>query len=170
MAPTSIPLPYPLPYRLFLLYIEPLFTLSGAIAAFYFPTQYLSMTYASPPSLAPTLSPGVHVVLRQLGNLYCAFALIEALVLRSTNDVKVWRALLLPLLIADFGHLLSVLPVGKEVYWEVGRWGAMDWGNLGGEAEEAEEVEAGGEDYGWGGEDAEDNGGGDGEEGGEEGR
>ena len=123
--------PYPLAYRLFFHYIEPVCTLAGAIAAALTPQKYLEMTYASPTPGLATVSTGTHVVLRQLGNLYLAFALNEALVLRATNDLKVWRAFLLVLLIADFGHLLSVLPVGANIYYSLNKWGPMDWGNLG---------------------------------------
>lgn len=122
---------YPFPYRAFFLYLEPILTLAGAVSAFYTPQQYLQMTYPSPSPKVAALSTGTHIILRQLGNLYLAFALIESLILRATNDLKVWRTFLLILLIADFGHLLSVLPVGASIYYEIGKWGPMDWGNLG---------------------------------------
>ncbi len=35
------------------------------------------------------------------------------------------------LLLADFGHLYSVSGLGKQIYWSVWRWNAMDWGNIG---------------------------------------
>lgn len=39
--------------------------------------------------------------------------------------------MLLCLLLADFGHLYTVHPVGLSIYWDVLRWNAIDWGNLG---------------------------------------
>ena len=32
---------------------------------------------------------------------------------------------------ADFGHLYTVKELGPEVYWNVLKWNAMDWGNVG---------------------------------------
>ena len=119
----------PLFYRLFLLYIEPFFSLLGAYHAFCLPNTYLELTdKASAPSWSVPL--GTHVALRQLGNLYLLFTLNEAIVLRATSDVRVWKAMLIGLLIADIGHLYSCLPLGLDVYWNVSRWSAMDWGNI----------------------------------------
>ena len=42
------------------------------------------------------------IVLTQLANLYFVFALNEALVLRATNDVRVWKVFLLPVLGMEF--------------------------------------------------------------------
>ncbi|TKA69590.1 hypothetical protein B0A49_05236, partial [Cryomyces minteri] len=66
-----------------------------------------------------------------LANLYLLFALNEALVLRSTSDIRLWRTLLAGLLIADFEHLYSVSPLGPDVYYKVTTWNAMAWGNVG---------------------------------------
>lgn len=136
MAPSSSsatapPSSFPLPYRLFFLYIEPVATAVGAYYAQFGQKNYLEWTYSS--ALAPVLSVSTveSIVLTQLANLYFVFALNEALVLRATNDVRVWRAFLLGLLIADFGHLYSVHLAGLQVYWEVWNWNPMYWGNVG---------------------------------------
>jgi len=68
--------------------------------------------------------------LNQLGNLYLFFFLVEALVLRSTTDLAVWRALLTAMLLADFGHLWTVSPLGWEVYYDILNYNAIDWGNV----------------------------------------
>ncbi|KAK1070655.1 hypothetical protein LTR33_010610 [Friedmanniomyces endolithicus] len=115
----------PLIYRIFFLYIEPVATALGAIYAldlFGLQDDYMLLTYATIPE---------SIVLNQLANMYFVFALNEALVLRATNDVRVWRILLLGLLIADFGHLYSVHPIGVNVYYEFWNWSSMYWGNLG---------------------------------------
>ncbi|KAK0953827.1 hypothetical protein LTR91_023636 [Friedmanniomyces endolithicus] len=112
----------PLIYRIFFLYIEPVATALGAIYAldlFGLQDDYMLLTYAT--------STGV----LGLANMYFVFALNEALVLRATNDVRVWRILLLGLLIADFGHLYSVHPIGVNVYYEFWNWSSMYWGNSG---------------------------------------
>jgi len=120
----------PLAYQAFFLWIEPFFTLLGALYAFFTPKTYLDMTRAT--QWADVLGPSVAtlVALRQLGNLYLAFAINEAVVLRATNDRRVWQALLLGLLIADFGHLYSLYPLGIDIYYDIMKWGPMDWGNV----------------------------------------
>ncbi len=89
------------------------------------------MTHAaSAPSYASTIPLSTSVVLSQLANLYFLFTLNEALVLRSTSDLRVWKTVLFGLLVADFGHLYSIKELGHEVYWNVLKWNAMDWGNV----------------------------------------
>ncbi|KAH0844171.1 hypothetical protein AYO21_11527 [Fonsecaea monophora] len=119
----------PLPYIIFFLWIEPVATLAGAYYAWLLPWAYLEMTdVASAPGVLG-LPTATHVVLRQLGNLYVAFAINEAFVLRATTDLKVWRTLLIGLLIADFGHLYSCFPLGVKSYYDVANWNAMAYGN-----------------------------------------
>ncbi|KAI0165844.1 hypothetical protein GGR57DRAFT_138690 [Xylariaceae sp. FL1272] len=118
----------PLAYRLFFLTVEPISALVGAFYAHFKQDAYLSMTHAdSAPSPIPL---GTSVVLSQLANLYLLFALNEALVLRSTGDMSVWRTVLLVLLIADFGHLYSLQTHGSWIYWDITRYNAIDFGNV----------------------------------------
>jgi hypothetical protein len=125
-APAASPIP--IFYRLVFLYIEPVSTLLGAIHAHYLQSKYLSLTHAASfPSVIPL---GTSIVLSQLANLYLLLCINEALVLRVTNDPKVWRAFILGLLIADLGHLYSVRLVGSWVYYEFWNWNAIDWGNV----------------------------------------
>ena len=127
MSPTI-----PLLYRLFFLYIEPISALVGAYYAAFAHKEYLALTDPSSISLlstAPSLA--VEIILRQLANLYLLFAINEALVLRATNDITVWKAVLIGLLIADLGHLWSVGGKGWDVYWNVASWNAIDAGNVG---------------------------------------
>ncbi|KAL2128461.1 hypothetical protein VTI74DRAFT_9130 [Chaetomium olivicolor] len=119
----------PLPYRLFFLLIEPIATAVGAYYAFFDQKTYLDLTHASS---APSPIPlGTSIAMSQLANLYMAFALSEALVLRSTSDLRVWKAVLFCLLVADFGHLWTVRVLGRDIYWSVTEWNAIDWGNIG---------------------------------------
>lgn len=120
----------PWPYRAFFLYIEPISTIIGAYYAWCRPQYYLLLTHqpSAPRLLGVPL--GTEVVLRQLANLYFAFTLNEALVLRATNDLKVWRTLLFGLLIADLGHLYSCFPLGVEYYYDFRNWNAIAWGNI----------------------------------------
>ena len=117
-------------YRIFFLTIEPISALVGAYFAHFQPQTYIQLTHASsaPRDAIPL---GTRIVLTQLANLYFLFAINEAFVLRSTSDLRVWRALLFGLLVADLGHLYSVWGLGTGVYWKVQEWSAMDWGNVG---------------------------------------
>lgn len=117
-------------YRFFFLYLEPLASLVGAYYAFYRPHEYLHWTHAASTSDDLTTPLSTNIVLNQLSNLYFFFAINEALVLRATSDMNVWRTLLLGLLIADVGHLYSVSPLGLEIYWDIYRWNPIDWGNV----------------------------------------
>ena len=120
----------PTPYRLVFLYIEPLSTLAGAIHAHFLQSKYLDLTHHdSAPGQSVPIS--TSIVLTQLANLYFLLCINEALVLRATNDVKVWRTFILGLLIADLGHLYSVRLVGGWVYWQFWEWNPIDWGNVG---------------------------------------
>lgn len=116
-------------YKVFFLFIEPLFALFGAICAGLYPGHYLAMTEHLPSSIG-ILPLGVHVSLQQLANMYLLFTLNEALVLRVTTDQRVWRMLLLNLAIADIGHLISVASLGANIYCDITRWNAIDWGNI----------------------------------------
>lgn len=66
----------------------------------------------------------------QLANLYLGLAILEASVLRATQDLKVWHRFLIALLLADIGHLYSVWPLGPSIYWQYWRWNAIDYGNI----------------------------------------
>ncbi|EME88154.1 uncharacterized protein MYCFIDRAFT_26449 [Pseudocercospora fijiensis CIRAD86] len=120
----------PWPYRLFFLYIEPISTLVGAYFAHFQQAYYMHHTYSTDTHLL-AVSTRESIVLSQLANLYLAFTLNEALVLRATNNRRVWNTLLLVLLLADFGHLYSVKAAGLHLYTAVTQWNAMYWGNLG---------------------------------------
>ncbi|KAK0936982.1 hypothetical protein LTR29_011481 [Friedmanniomyces endolithicus] len=125
--------PIPLIFRIFFLYIEPVATALGAIYAldlFGLQNDYMFLTYPTSTGVLG-VSTRESIVLNQLANMYFVFALNEALVLRATNDVRMWRVLLLGLLIADFGHLYSVHLIGVNIYYEFWNWSSMYWGNLG---------------------------------------
>ena len=116
-------------YKYFFLYIEPLSTLVGAYYSSYDQQTYLNLTHAgSSPKEGIPIS--TQIVLLQLSNLYLLFAINEALVLRVTSDLKIWRMLLFCLLVADLGHLYSVSALGLQIYWNVLGWNAIDWGNV----------------------------------------
>ncbi|KAK6197281.1 hypothetical protein LQW54_010743 [Pestalotiopsis sp. IQ-011] len=120
----------PFAYRLFFLVVEPISALVGAFFAHFRQAEYLTLTHAATAPGGAAIPTGTSVVLSQLANLYLLFALNEALVLRSTGDLRVWRTVLFVLLVADLGHLYSVSAAGARVYWDVSSWNAIDWGNV----------------------------------------
>lgn len=129
---TSERVKVPIIYRAFLLLIEPVFALFGAILAHFKPLNYLQLTHgATAPLTASTIPLSTNIVLSQLANLYLLFAFNEAVILRLTSDRRVWRTLLLGCLIADFGHLYSVSALGSDIYWKFTQWNIMDFGNVG---------------------------------------
>lgn len=126
---TSGPVILPSFYRLVFLWLEPLSILLGAVYAFFFPSTYLELTHlASSPGHSIPVS--TKIVMAQLANLYLGLALLEASVLRTTSDLKVWTTFLIGLLVADFGHLYSVRALGYRIYWDYSQWNAIDLGNV----------------------------------------
>lgn len=127
---TTIPF---FPYRLFFLYIEPISALAGAYYAALRQNDYLNDLSFGLQSPIPTqgLPTQTRMALTQLANLYLLFAFNEHFVLSSTSSMRVWRRLLTGLLIADFGHLISMIPLGSGVFWRVWDWNAMIWGSVG---------------------------------------
>jgi hypothetical protein len=123
----------PFPYRLFFLYIEPVSAFAGMYYAAIHPSDYL-FDLVSPIQgdfSRAALDTPTRMTLFQLSNLYLLFALNEHLVLSSTSSLKTWRRLLFCLLVADFGHLATMIPAGTEIFWNVSKWNAMAWGSVG---------------------------------------
>lgn len=119
----------PLAYRLFFLVIEPISALAGAYFCHLRQGEYLTLLHeSSAPSGDVPLA--TSAALSQLANMYLFFALNEALVLRSTWDMRVWRTVLFGLLLGDIGHLYSHWALGSRIYWDVAGWNAADWGNV----------------------------------------
>ena len=135
-------------YRLFFLYIEPISALVGAYYAAFKPITYLELLSPTPAQLYSSTSPqstpntlNVQTLssLYQLANLYLLFALNEHFVLSRSSSLRTWRTLLVGLLIADFGHLATMVPVAlqpggrglEEVFVKWWTWNAMEWGSLG---------------------------------------
>jgi hypothetical protein len=86
-------------YRLLLFWIEPFFALNGAYLLMKKPTAYLN-TFS--PNLA--YAPSNQIIYDQLGAVYILFAFNQAVVLRIAKDIRVWRAVILGILICDSVH------------------------------------------------------------------
>ncbi|KAF9002311.1 hypothetical protein BDQ17DRAFT_1306479 [Cyathus striatus] len=120
-------------YQVFYLYIEPISALVGAYYAAFRPDEYLALLSPSISKvpMEQVVSSEAKICLLQLANLYLLFALNEHLVLSSTSSIKTWRRLLVGLLVADIGHLVSMAPLGSGIYWRIWEWNAMAWGSVG---------------------------------------
>lgn len=119
----------PLPYRILLLYFEPLLALNGAITLHLFPARYLVVM--SPFATASTYNPITQVVYDQLAATYFLFAFVEAVVLRVTSELSVWKAIVFGLLTCDVMHLYgSCAAMGFEAFIKPWMWRADDWVNL----------------------------------------
>ncbi|OSC97929.1 hypothetical protein PYCCODRAFT_1418592 [Trametes coccinea BRFM310] len=125
-------------YRFFFLYIEPISAVVGAFYAGFKPVDYLKYLASSEAAvkLAQTPTTPTTISLYQLANLYFLFALNEHLVLCASPYLQTWRALLFCLLIADFGHLATMIPLAQEkgfaeVFLYFWKWNAMEWGSVG---------------------------------------
>ncbi|PNY26499.1 NADP-dependent alcohol dehydrogenase-like protein [Tolypocladium capitatum] len=128
MASQRVGFRLPAAYRAFFLLIEPL---SALVGAFYNHLRQQHTLMLLDAASAPADIPlSTSVAMSQLANMYLFFALNEALVLRSTWDLRVWRTVLLVLLMADVGHLYSMWELGPDIYYNVTGWNAGDWGNI----------------------------------------
>lgn len=117
----------PLAYRLFFLHLEPISALVGAYYTHFRQQRYLQLLHGATALVVPLAT---SVAMSQLANMYLFFALNEALVLRATRDLRVWRAVPLVLLIADLGHLYPLRQLGPGIYYNVMGWNAADVGNV----------------------------------------
>ncbi|MCJ1379955.1 hypothetical protein MMC17_003058 [Xylographa soralifera] len=118
----------PLPYRILLLYVEPAAAFNGAILAHFFPAFYLAGM--SPSATTSTYSSPSQVIFDQLAACYFLFAFNEAVVLRSTSDLRVWKAIVLGILICDLIHLYGTWEALGAAFWDPRLWRVEDWVNL----------------------------------------
>ena len=107
-------------YRIILTTIEPLFALRGAWLVFQAPSEYLAtmtrdaVTYKTPTTFLYT----------SIGGGWLYFAFVSAVVLRTFDDVRLWRYLCMGMLLSDiaFCHA-TAQAVGGWVAWsKVSEW------------------------------------------------
>jgi hypothetical protein len=76
-------------------------------------------------------TPQYHVLFDQVGACYLMFGLIEAVVLRATSEMRVWKAVMASLLICDVGHLYaSYSALGWDTVLNPTPWRWEDWTNM----------------------------------------
>ena len=131
-------------YCLVFLTLEPLFALGGAYLTYFTPSDYLNSLYPYAPFnfLPKTLPPSVTIAMTQLSSCYLHFAFSEVVVLRFAAqkhprhttfdtvlgmewriiDTKIWRAMVIGMLVSDVGHLWSVRSLGAKAYYDFAGW------------------------------------------------
>jgi len=120
------PLKVPLFYRVMLQWLEPLMALQGAFLAAQVPKVYLN-------TMTPhaVYDPTYQVVLDQLAATYTLFALVEILVLRATSELKVWKAVMLSIMVCDVIHIYATAKaLGVDVFLSPSSWRMEDAVNI----------------------------------------
>lgn len=113
----------PLVYRALFLYFEPLAALLGTFTLHVYPSTFLNgmcqgSRYAS----------DNQIIYDQLAGTYMLFAFNEAVVLRLTRDMLVWRAIIIGTLLCDALHIYaSWTALGSSVFWDPRAWRVEDW-------------------------------------------
>ncbi|KAH7117415.1 hypothetical protein EDB81DRAFT_668394 [Dactylonectria macrodidyma] len=124
---TSEPvLNFPFAYRAVFLYFEPVGALVGALLLHFRPASFLN-------AMAPAAkyAPDNQIIYDQLAATYILFAFNEAIILRITNDLRVWRGILIGILVCDAIHIYgSWATLGGTVFWNPRTWRLEDWVNL----------------------------------------
>ncbi|KAJ9293761.1 hypothetical protein DTO271G3_7388 [Paecilomyces variotii] len=131
--------PIPFLYRLFFLYLEPLFAINGARLAIFHGSQYLKII--APPNYPhpPTPTPNESLLLVQIASLYMLFAFAEGVLLRHVGQTRrdIWRLVMMSFVLSDVGHLYGLYRVAvdveaTDVFWDPRLWTRWEeWGNLG---------------------------------------
>lgn len=120
----------PFAYKLLLLWIEPVAALVGSLMALLTTDDYFAVMTPRATPLAAT--PHFQVVFEQLGATYLLFALNEAVLLRASSELRVWKVLVFGILCCDFVHLYATGRAlgGLHTLVTPGVWRWEDWVNL----------------------------------------
>ncbi|KAK6079623.1 hypothetical protein SCUP234_00656 [Seiridium cupressi] len=117
----------PFVYRFVFLFFEPVAAFGGSLLLHFAPQRFL--TTMSPTSVATASH---QVIYDNLAATYTLFAFNEAVLLRVTNDLKIWKTVLFGILICDAIHLYASWgALGGEVFWNPLLWRGEDVVNLG---------------------------------------
>ena len=113
-------------YRFMFLWFEPFWAFNGSTMAAFLPTLYLE-------TMAPhaTYDARYQVLLDQVAALYLLFAFNEAVVLRVTGEVKVWKAILAGIVVCDIIHIYgTACALGSTTFFDPLSWRSYDWFNI----------------------------------------
>ncbi|KAI9151328.1 hypothetical protein HJFPF1_08530 [Paramyrothecium foliicola] len=115
--------PVPLIYRITFNWIEPFTAISGALQAYFAP---VSLQEIETPNIK--YHPGLQPLFTQRTGLWLLLAFNDAVTLRATRDVLIWRLILAAGLFSDFFYVLSILEDrGSARFWNLGAWDQNDW-------------------------------------------
>ena len=113
----------PRAYTVLLLWLEPLMAFNGALLCLFAPGIFLS-------TFSPYLKYHAdnQIIYNQLGATYTLFAFNQAVVLRVAKDLRVWKAIVLGILVCDVVHLWAGFDVMRRdgTMWP-GVWRPEDW-------------------------------------------
>lgn len=116
-------------YKAMFLYFEPLAALNGAFITLFRPVSYLQIM--SPQATASTYSSLDQPIYDQLAAFLVLFAWCQAVVLRLTTEVRVWKYLLFGMFLCDVIHLYAAYQIlGSQVFFDPRRWRAEEWVNF----------------------------------------
>jgi hypothetical protein len=117
---------FPLIYRVFFLWLEPLMALGGSVLCHFDPASFLRTMSAT-----ASYSPSSQVIYDQLAATYVLFAFNEAVVLRVTKDLRVWKMMMAGLLLCDGLHLYASWSImGTHAFMRPWLWRPEDILNL----------------------------------------
>ncbi|KAL8736878.1 MAG: hypothetical protein Q9181_002244 [Wetmoreana brouardii] len=118
-----------LPYRLLFLYFEPFAAFGGTYITLTSPSTYLLSL--SPSANATTYSSLTYPIYAQLAGHLLLFSWLQAVLLRATASVKIWKIVLFGILLCDALHLYgNYVGLGAEVFWDPRQWRKEDWVTL----------------------------------------
>jgi len=115
--------PVPLIYRIAFNWVEPFFATAGALQAYIFPR---SLQEIETPSIK--YSPILQPLFTQRTGAWLLLAFNDAVTLRATQDIIIWRLILAGGLFSDFFYTLSILEDrGSAKFWDPMAWDMNDW-------------------------------------------
>ena len=115
----------PFLYRFILTWFEPAAALNGAVLCLFWPALFLQ-TFTT-----VTYRPDHQVMFDQLAATYILFTFLEAVVLRITSELRVWKAVVFGILLCDAVHLYGAWGVmGTESFLSPATWRPEEWVNF----------------------------------------
>lgn len=117
---------FPLVYRAWFLWLEPIMAFGGSILCHFDPVSFLRTMSAT-----SLYSPSSQVIYDQLAATYVLFAFNEAVVLRVTKELRVWKVMMVGLLLCDCLHLYASWSIlGTQIFFSPWLWRPEDRVNL----------------------------------------
>ena len=118
----------PLAYRILFLYLEPVAITSGALQSFFTPDKFTHFLSPTPTKVPKELQ----IIFSYLSATYLLLAWNEAVVLRCTSSLKVWKAIQLGIFLSDALHMYATaVALGPGRFWNPRKWRVEDRINLG---------------------------------------